>query len=108
MGNFSVSHYTRLEATSKGVEVTYVLDLAEVPAYTLLRDWGLDAKSPQAQLEQKAAEQARTWAQGLEFHSTGTSVEPKFLSAAIRIADGAGWWWRASARFSSWRESNLR
>lgn len=46
MGNFSVSHYTRLEAASKGVEVTYVLDLAEVPAYTLLRDWGLDAKSP--------------------------------------------------------------
>ncbi len=90
MGNFSVSHYTRLEATSKGVEVTYVLDLAEVPAYTLLRDWGLDAKSPQAQLEQKAAEQARTWAQGLEFHSAGTSVEPKFLSAAIRIADGSG------------------
>ncbi len=27
LGNFSVSHYTRLEVSGKGVEVTYVLDL---------------------------------------------------------------------------------
>jgi len=90
MGNFSVSHYTRLEPSSKGVEVTYVLDLAEVPTYMLLRDWKLDAKSPQAELEQHAAEQAKEWGKGLEFQSAGKPLEPRFVSAAIRIADGAG------------------
>lgn len=90
MGNFSVSHYTRLDVSSKGVEVTYVLDLAEVPTYTLLRDWKLDANSPQANLEQKAAEQVKVWAQGLEVRAAGKPVEPKFVSAAIRIAGGAG------------------
>ncbi len=90
MGNFSVSHYTRLEPSAKGVEVTYVLDLAEVPTYILMRDWKLDAKSPQADLEAKAAEQAREWAQGLEFEAAGKKVEPKFVSAAIRVSDGAG------------------
>ncbi len=90
MGNFSVSHYTRLEVSAKGVEATYVLDLAEVPTYTLLRDWKLDAKSPQAELDQKAGEQAREWAQGLEFRAAGKPVEPRFVHAVIRIADGAG------------------
>src|ERR1700688_2239865 len=78
MGNFSVSHYTRLEVSAKGVEVTYALDLAEVPTYTLMRDWKLDAKSPQADLEAKAAEQAREWARGLEFQAAGNLVTPKF------------------------------
>jgi ABC-type nickel/cobalt efflux system permease component RcnA len=90
MGNFSVSHYTRIEPTSKGLEVTYALDLAEVPTYTLLRDWKLDAKSPQAELEAKASEQAREWAKGLEFRSAGKALEPQFVQSSIRISDGAG------------------
>ena len=90
MGNFSVSHYTRIEPTSKGLQVTYALDLAEVPTYTLLRDWKLDAKAPQAELEQKAAEQAHEWAKGLEFRSGGKAIEPKFEHSAIRISEGAG------------------
>jgi ABC-type nickel/cobalt efflux system permease component RcnA len=90
MGNFSVSHYTRLDVSGMGFEVTYALDLAEVPTYTLLRDWKLDAKSPQADLEAKAAEQARDWANGLEFHSAGQPLRPKLLGTEIRLSDGAG------------------
>ena len=86
MGNFSVSHYTRLEVSSQGVQVTYVLDLAEVPAYLLLRDWKLDAKSSQAELEAKAAEQARAWAQGLEFHAGRQPVQPKFVRADMQLS----------------------
>lgn len=90
MGNFSVSHYTRIEPSAKGVEVTYVLDLAEVPTYVLLRDWKLDAKSSPAELAAKAAEQAGEWAQGLEFHAAGKKIAPKLASATIKIGDGAG------------------
>lgn len=90
MGNFSVSHYTRLEPSANGLEMTYVLDLAEVPTYTLLRDWKLDAKSPQADLEAKAAEQARAWAQGLELRAAGKAAPPHLVSVKIRVADGAG------------------
>jgi nickel/cobalt exporter len=89
LGNFSVSHYTRLEVSARGVEVTYVLDLAEVPAYTLLRDWKLDAKSPQAELDRKAAEQAQVWAKGLEFRAAGQPVEPRFVRASINVSSEA-------------------
>ena len=71
MGNFSVSHYTRLELSAKGVEVTYALDLGEIPTFQLLRDWKLDARSAPSVLEQKAAEQAREWIEGLEFRAGG-------------------------------------
>jgi nickel/cobalt exporter len=90
MGNFSVSHYTRLEVSAKGVEMTYALDLAEVPTYTLLRDWKLDAKSPQADLEAKAAEQAQEWSRGLEVIAGGKPVGLKFVRSEVKLSDGAG------------------
>ncbi|HEY1759511.1 MAG TPA: sulfite exporter TauE/SafE family protein [Bryobacteraceae bacterium] len=85
MGNFSVNHYTRLEVSARGVEVTYVLHLGAVPTYLLLRDWKLTTKSPQSELEGKATEQARQWAKGLEFRAAGKPVEPHFVRATIYI-----------------------
>ena len=90
MGNFSVSHYTRFEVTGRGVDVTYVLDLAELPTFDLLRQWGLERTSPPAELERKATEQARTWARNLAITSDGAPVSAKFIQAALVIADGAG------------------
>jgi nickel/cobalt transporter (NicO) family protein len=90
MGNFSVSHYTRLEVSAQRVTVSYVLDLAEVPAYELLRDWKLTAQSPQADLDRKAVAQAREWAKGIEFRGAGRPVEPKLVSASAQVRGGSG------------------
>jgi nickel/cobalt exporter len=89
MGNFSVSHYTRVDLSPQRVEITYVLDLAEVPAFEMLRDWKLEAKSPPAALEAKAAEQAQQWMRGLEFRSGDKPVSPTFVNASIQLAQGA-------------------
>lgn len=85
MGNFSVSHYTRLEVSSGGVTINYVLDLAEAPTYELLRDWKLDQNTSQPALDAKALEQARDWTQGLEFRSAGRVVQARALSASVRL-----------------------
>ena len=73
MGNFSVSHFTRFDVQKKSVNVTYVLDLAEIPTYQLMRDWNLDpsadAKIPQATLNEKATTQAAAWIKQLDFSS---------------------------------------
>ncbi len=90
MGNFSVSHYTRLEVSSKLVTVTYVLDLAEVPTYELLRDWKLNPKSPRASLDTKAAEQSHAWIKGLQFHSGGQRLEPKLVRSSVQLSDAPG------------------
>ena len=44
MGNFSVSHYARIEVSAGGAEIRYVLDLAEIPSFQLLQQWGLSAR----------------------------------------------------------------
>ena len=90
MGNFSVSHYTRIEVKARAVDITYVLDLAELPTFDLLRQWGLERTSPPADLQRKAVEQARTWAGNLMITSDGHPVKPKFVKADLVVADGAG------------------
>jgi nickel/cobalt exporter len=99
MGNFSVSHYTRLEVSAHGVDVTYVLDLAETPTYELLRDWKLNANSPPAALEEKAREQARQWMSGLDFRVGGKRVEPSLVQSAIALSAAPGG--LATARIAS-------
>jgi nickel/cobalt transporter (NicO) family protein len=90
MGNFSVSHYSKLEVTDRGVKLEYVLDLAEIPTFALLRDWRLERNSARTDLERKAAEQAREWLANLKIVSNGNAVKARFQSASLVIADGAG------------------
>jgi hypothetical protein len=61
LGNFSVNHYMKFEAGPRGVEMTYAIDLAEIPTFEMLREWELAASSPREQLEQRAALQAQIW-----------------------------------------------
>ncbi len=90
MGNFSVSHYTKLQTSERGVEVEYALDLAEIPTFELLREWKLDRSAPRATLAARANEQAREWLRHLTFLVNGKRAAPLFDSAQLAIADGAG------------------
>jgi ABC-type nickel/cobalt efflux system permease component RcnA len=84
MGNSSVSHYARIELTSGGARIHYVLDLAEIPAAELLQRWG-----PAADLERSAAEQARDWGRGLKVEVGGRPVAPVFERASAVSDRGA-------------------
>src|SRR5579862_6743148 len=88
LGNLTVSHYTRIEVSPKGVAVNYILDLAETPAYQLLRDWKLTGASPQAALESKAREQAQAWLAGLDFSTDGKRLEPQLVGTKVQLSDG--------------------
>jgi ABC-type nickel/cobalt efflux system permease component RcnA len=90
MGNFSVSHYSRIEVSGDGAAIRYVLDLAEIPTFQLLQQWKLDASSPREEIDRRAAEQARAWAANLTIVSGGQSVKPEFKSATATIDKGAG------------------
>jgi ABC-type nickel/cobalt efflux system permease component RcnA len=90
MGNFSVSHYSRIEPARDGAAIRYVLDLAEIPTFQLLQQWQLDATSPQAELERHAAEQARQWSGNLKIELDGRAVKPRFERATLVLDKGAG------------------
>jgi ABC-type nickel/cobalt efflux system permease component RcnA len=90
MGNFSVSHYARIEVSGGGAEIRYVLDLAEIPSFQLLQQWGLSADSPRNLLDAKAEAQAREWVRNLGIACDGRTVFPRFEGATLAIAPGAG------------------
>ena len=90
MGNFSVNHYANLRVTTGGVELQYVLDLAEIPTFELLRKWNLDRTAPQLELDEHARQQAREWLDKLAINVNGQVAKPTLKSAQLVIADGAG------------------
>jgi len=90
MGNFSVSHYTRLEATASGLRLRYALDLAEIPTFELLRQWGVKADGPGAALDGKAAGQMGEWAKGLEIRVDGKPVTAVVKRVTAKLSEGAG------------------
>jgi nickel/cobalt exporter len=85
MGNFSVNHYARITPVNGGVRIRYVLDLAEIPTFELMQDWGAGADP-----RQKALEQARTWAKGLVVTAAGRPAAVRVERAEIALAEGAG------------------
>lgn len=90
LGNFSVSHYSRIEVRPDGAGIRYVLDLAEIPTFELLQQWKLDASSPRAALDAKALEQARSWSRGLKITVDGRSVPAEVEQASAVLDKGAG------------------
>ena len=90
LGNFSANHYMKFEAGKDGIEMCYVLDLAEIPTFELFRAWNVDGTAPREVLEKKASEQARAWMKNLAIKVDGKPVTPVFQSASLVIADGAG------------------
>jgi nickel/cobalt exporter len=90
MGNFSVSHYSRIEVTGTGAKIRYVLDLAEIPTFELLQQWKLDAGSAQDALDHQAAVQAREWSRNLKIVVDGRPQKPELERATAVLDKGAG------------------
>jgi len=75
MGNFSVNHYSRLHFLQSGVELTYVLDLAEIPTF---------------QLQGEPAKLAPEWVSKLALTRDGLPVAWHIRSVTPKTTDGAG------------------
>ncbi len=90
MGNFSVSHYSRLQVTAHGVELQYVLDLAEIPTFELLRTWKVDQSASSQEINERANGQAHDWLSHLSILANGRPVKARFESVKATVADGAG------------------
>lgn len=89
MGNFSVSHYSRLHFKSGAVEVTYVLDLAEIPAFQLLGNWQIDWKN-QDDLSAKSTQQAPEWLDNVDLMQAGRRLPLHIQFVQPRATEGAG------------------
>ncbi len=89
MGNFSVNHYSRLFFEASGMELTYVLDLAEIPTFQLMGDWGIDWKD-QTTLSTRSKQQAQEWLDNISVTQTGRRVPLRIQAVLPTAVEGAG------------------
>jgi nickel/cobalt exporter len=89
MGNFSVNHYSRLYFRSTGMDLTYVLDLAEIPTFQLMADWNIDWRD-QAALSTRSAQQAQEWLDNVSLMQAGRRVPLRIRSVSPAAVEGAG------------------
>ena len=59
MGNFSINHYSKLSVGQKSVQVTYAIDMAEIPTFQEMRQFNLKAEPESAEVGSYLAEQER-------------------------------------------------
>ncbi len=94
MGNFSISHYTRLEFQKQEIRVTYILDFAEIPTLELLQRWGVasDRRDDEstAAIREKARLEAPAWLENLKLSVNGERVPAKLEGVTTTLTDGAG------------------
>src|SRR5688500_10520873 len=89
MGNFSVSHYARIEVAPGTSHLLYVLDLAEIPTFELFQQWKINGRN-QSEVDSQAAVQAVEWVRNLKITSEGQDVRPDIQQVISKVVDGAG------------------
>src|SRR5581483_633632 len=92
LGNFTVNHYSRLEPAGDDVQVVYVLDLAEIPAFQ--EQWRIDADGngaiSDAEREQYADLRAAELGQNLRLTLNGEPAALRVVSRALSFPPGQG------------------
>ncbi len=90
MGNLSVNHYAKLTPSGTGVEITFALDLAEIPTFELLQAGELTEDAPWEVLERRAAAEAKRWVSELRITEGGKALAPRIEVTELVVVEGAG------------------
>jgi nickel/cobalt exporter len=92
LGNFTVNHFSRLKIEDSNVRVTYLIDLAEIPAFQELRAADTDGNgtTSQAELDAYWERVATSYADGLLLDEDGKREHLTVSSGKITTLPGAG------------------
>jgi nickel/cobalt transporter (NicO) family protein len=92
LGNFTVNHFSRLKIDDNGVRITYIIDMAEIPAFQELRTADTDGNgiTSQAELNAYVARVASSYVNGLVLEEDGRLEHLTVNSSKITALPGAG------------------
>jgi ABC-type nickel/cobalt efflux system permease component RcnA len=90
LGNFSINHYSGLRLTPAGLEVTYVIDMAEIPTFQEMQDHGLVAEQTHASVPGYVGRRVEEWRQGLVVEVDGRRLSLVPGVTEIIFREGAG------------------
>jgi nickel/cobalt exporter len=90
MGNFSINHYSKIKVGQQSVEIRYWIDMAEIPTFQEIRQFGITAKSDDPNVSRYLERQEQALKEGLSLESDGQSVRLDTISRQVIFSDGAG------------------
>lgn len=92
LGNFTINHFSEIHISEKAVQVDYVLDMAEIPAFQeiSLLDKNHNGKADVNELAGYPARQCETISQQLVLQHNGASIPLSLASSQIAFPPGAG------------------
>ncbi len=92
LGNFTVNHFSRLKIESGQVRITYVIDMAEIPAFQELRTADADGNgtTSEAELNAYMGRVAGSYAGGLVLTRDGKREHLIVQSGKVSVPPGAG------------------
>ncbi|MGI8960914.1 MAG: hypothetical protein ACR2IV_14355 [Bryobacteraceae bacterium] len=92
LGNFTINHFSRLQIDRGRVRITYVIDMAEIPAFQELRaaDTNGDGKTSRAELNVYLQKVALSYADGIVLTLDGKRTALTIKAGKITTPPGAG------------------
>jgi ABC-type nickel/cobalt efflux system permease component RcnA len=90
LGNFSISHYTRLELRPDSIELRYVVDMAEIPTFQETQETGLVTEIAHPTAARYVARKAETLKDGLALSVNGRRLPLETVATTIIFPPGAG------------------
>jgi nickel/cobalt exporter len=90
MGNFSISHYSRISVDRGSLEVRYWIDMAEIPTFQEMQQNGIEARLGDPRLPAYLSAQATAFGQGLHLTLNGRALTLRVVSQDVIFPPGAG------------------
>ncbi len=90
MGNFSISHYAGIRVEQRFIELSYLIDMAEIPTYQEIQESGIAAREGDPHLAAYLAQKAAFLAEGLSLQVNGQPVRLQLISQDAIFPPGAG------------------
>src|SRR5215510_7377633 len=91
LGNFTINHFARIEASGERINIRYVIDMAEIPAYQELQSIDAAKSSPSStELNTYAVQSATKYAEKINLTVDGMPVRVQPVASSIMLPVGAG------------------
>jgi nickel/cobalt exporter len=90
LGNFTINHLTKVSVSARKLKLKYVLDIAEIPTFQIMRGRGIEGNARTAGLERWSADEVAVVARDLHVTSDGAPVRLVPGLAYAMTRPGAG------------------
>ena len=90
MGNFSINHFSALEIHPTFIRVSYVLDVAEIPTFQEMQDYGLTPQPDHPNVTAYRERKVQELQQGLWLQVGGQTLPLTVRSSTVTFPPGAG------------------